>query len=329
VHSFATDPTRGIYILIIIFVFYLLAAILYGTNQHKIHTSQATLHLQSKAGLILINNLFNLLILAIILLGTIYPMILDLFTSRKITVGAPYFNKIISPIALFLLFAVAFIDRLAWDKPRQLTFKSFSKELAFALVITGLIFACNSFAIELSVLGIFVALFFIAMNAVKKNTWAVYLAHMGFAILILGLSLNTYFSHDIETIIHPDNPIELRNFAITFHGIEYVEQSNYVARRAEFSVVPSYAEGPFYLYPETRLYLIEQQQTAESAIYHNFFYDFYLTIGNISDDGGIVIRAYLRPAMLLIWISCLLIAGAGVGLIRFLTNGFQKNLIIE
>ncbi len=340
VHSFAQDPTRGIFILGIIFGIIGSSLLLYLFRAHKIRSEEKTFYFFSRTIFILLNNIFLIVAITVVLVGTLYPLILELTTGNKVSVGAPYFNSLIAPISIILCGLSAIATDLNWDKSILSTIlKTHSKSILISLSLTCAV--CIYFGISnfVSISGILFG-FWLALHMstllyskkpnLKSGFYSMYLAHMGLAILTISISINSEMKKDFEKPMSFNEEIAIGVFKVKFNGIDYIQGQNYVSRVGIFEVIlPNRKQ--IYLYPETRLFMIEQQQTTEAAIYHHLFYDLYITIGEIDDKERIMMRVFVRPMMGWIWFSCILIFFGGINglVLQFIMRNDERNKSIH
>jgi len=322
VHSFAHDPKRGMFILGIIGALITASLALYIFRAHKISYQPKQFSFLSKPIFILFNNLMLVVAVSIVLIGTLYPLILELFTGDKISVGAPYFNSLIGPLAVIALIFCTIGTDLSWRGSNGFSLlKKHLLPLSSAMTLTALIFwhwevAWNTFYF----LGINFSLWLILhltliiyklKPKIISGYYAMYLAHCGFAILVMSVIMNFALIKEMEKPIKHNEIITLENFKLKFNGINYSKHENYVSRVGIFEVLlPNNRQ--IYLYPETRLFPVEKQQTTEAAIFSHMLYDLYITIGEIDSEERIMVRASIRPMISWIWFSCILIAFGGI-----------------
>jgi cytochrome c-type biogenesis protein CcmF len=329
VHSFAQDPRRGMFILGILGLIVGSSLLLYLFRAHRIAYTEKTFSFLSRTIFILLNNLLLLVAVVVVLVGTLYPLILELITGEKISVGAPYFNSLIGPIAILSAMICAIGSDLNWERTKiSQLIKTHFKPLLSSLVLTiGIVIYFQIHSLQ-SILGILASLWLIIHLTIhlyikkpnfKSGFYAMYLAHMGFACLVLSVSLNHALVREFEKPMEFKEQAILGEFKIKFNGIDYQQGPNYVSRVGIFEIIlPNHKQ--IYLYPETRLFLVEQQQTTEAAIHHHLLYDLYVTIGEIDDKERIMVRVFVRPMIGWIWFSCILIFFGGV-------NGLVLQLI--
>ncbi len=336
VHSFAQDPRRGIFILGIIVGIVGSALFLYGLKAHIIKSKEKSFHLLSRTIFILVNNLLLIVAVTVVLVGTIYPLVLELLTGEKISVGAPYFNSLIAPIAVIGCMLCVIATDLNWEKSKfvQLAKKHYKAILISFFITLSISLYFKIFSL-ISVIGIFAGFWLATRMTIslienrpsfKSSFYAMYLAHLGFAFLVIAVSINSALIKDFEKPMSFKEEVLVGGFKVKFNGIDYQKGQNYVSRFGIFEVIlPNHKQ--IYLYPETRLFMIEQQQTTEAAIYHHIFYDLYITIGEIDDRERIMVRVFVRPMMGWIWFSCILIFFGGINglMLQFIRRNNERD----
>lgn len=336
VHSFALDPERGLIILFIIFITAFGGFILYGLQLNKIKDPEKKqpFYLLSKESLLIANNLFFLCAAAIILLGTVYPLILQALDLGKISVGPPYYNSTVIPLMLPAIFLSGIAPTIAW---KQDNIKSIFKKTYFSIFLSIVAFIILFVFFDIkSILGLigFGFSFWIIFNTTvdwgkkiklfkntPKTTWqklksyprhsyGMTVAHWGFAICLLGITASTLFQKELITYSPKDETILLGDFAFTLKKKDRQLKTNYLAETATIEI---YKQNKFvtYLYPEKRFYPIKKITTTEAAIYSNGIQDIYITIGDFDSDKGYVMNIYINPLNPFLWIGAFIMALGG------------------
>ena len=315
VHTFANDPERGLFILIFLFVLIFLSLFVFfffHKSENKLNTNFFWL---SKETSILINNWFMMYFLSVVLIGTIYPIFLEVISSEKISVGPPFYNKLIIPFLIPFLFFMAIGPNLKWIKS-DITNK---KNMIIFLVISFLIsiLVIRNFEIEYLIYTILLTsafyLFFITTrDFIKKkaNNLSQNLAHFGFSLLMLSILLNNIFSSEVITNLKVGDTFKSEKFKIKFININQEQEQNFKAIRGKISV-----EGPRgvveFFYPELRIYNQPNIVTSEADIKTNLFTDKFITMNSVQNQEYFNIRYQNKPLMIWIWISTLIISLGG------------------
>jgi len=316
VHTFANDPDRGLFILIFLFCLIFLSFFIFVFfHKDKTEFSKKFFWL-SKETSILINNWFMMYFLAVVLVGTVYPIFLEVITSDKISVGPPFYNKLIIPFLIPFLFAMAIGPKLKWIKSDfQNKFYLFIF-LIISLLLSVLIikslninFLLNSILVTSAFFLFFITLrdFFIK----KFENLSQNIAHFGFSLLILSILFNNIFSTEIITNLKIGETFITEKFKINFEKIDQREGSNFKAVIGKFSIENSNGSIEI-LKPELRIYNQPNIVTSEADIKTNFFTDKFMTMNLVQNQDYFNIRYQVKPFMIWIWLSVLMISLAGL-----------------
>ncbi len=327
VHSFAVDPARGIAILIILAI---LVAIGLGTYLLKNRNdSSNSLTFPSKPFMIAMNNILFIFFTVVVITGTFYPLVLEIILSEKISVGAPYYNSILAPTIATLLALCIVAPKFSYNGTRYQLRKAIGINLAASLVITSvIIYHLPEFKVITALIIMFAiyliletskSMAFIFITKTYSSSSMV-MAHFGFGVLALAISINSLSQMETEKIVKLNESLKLGYYTITLKKIDYYRGPNYLSRVATFEAV----HGTKFLgmiNPETHLYPVENQQTAEAGILHTVLYDLYISIGETNENKDIVTRVYVRPMISFIWFGGFLIFASGIiaMLRRFIT----------
>lgn len=314
VHSFAVDAKRGFFIILLISIIGGIATLIYALKSSKIKTSSdIKIPFISKTATILINNYLLIIGIFTIALGTLYPIFLQSFFNRSLSIGAQYYNSIFAilliPFLLFLIFSY-FIKSNQLTLTKCFTIIKPKLSLALAMIasiaITIYAYLQKTDADKIAILLLFLAIFssFLAIFS-KKNVANI--SHLGFTLLVVGIILSSTFSYTKETNIKIGESVKLpNNLEIRFDKIEYFAGKNYIARNGVF-IISKNARELYVLKPELRYYPISEQTTNEAAIKHQLSGDLYLAIGNKDENEYYGLRIYHKPFIYLMWLGCILI----------------------
>ena len=340
VHSFAADPTRGLFILGYIGVVSGAALVIYGFSD--IHKT-TPVRLLSRSGFILLNNLLLLAGAGIILVAILYPLILELAHLPSISVGPPYFNATFLPMTAALPLLAALAPLMAWDRTSGAQLRAvviaLTPSLLAAALITLALFSVSSATGALALaLGLWllwgtfhylrrmaraqVALF----SGVGMRHIASALAHAGLALFVMGMAATSLLKQTYESPLLHDQPMHMGAYTLRLAHGERVEQDNFISRRATLEVV---RDGQLIttLTPELRYYPVRQMQTTEAALYSTPLRDIYVVMGEANyaaakEQAALGIRLYVTPGQQLIWVGFLL-AGLG-GMLGCATALFRR-----
>lgn len=318
VHAFASDPTRGIFIILLLFLVTLLSLSIYAKNYIK-KQPNVELNFFSKETFLIINNLLLSVIAFTVFLGTIYPLIVETINNNRISVGPPFYNITVIPFAILLAFFSALGPILAWN---QNSIKQLLRNISIPLGLTLIITIAIFFMFENLSLIIFIGLFsgiWLFLNSLNNlthirfqglNNWASFFAHSGFAILILGVSISSSHQNEYEGKLDINNQINFSGYILKFESFNEEIVENYITTKGKFKL--SRNDNEFFLYPEKRFYPIEQSQTTEAAIISSNLSQFYLVLGEQINEKSWVIRIWYKPMIMLIWIGGLFMGIGGL-----------------
>ncbi len=316
VHTFANDPDRGLFILIFLFCLIFLSFFIF-VFFHKDKTEfSSSFFWLSKETSILINNWFMMYFLAVVLVGTVYPIFLEVITSDKISVGPPFYNKLIIPFLIPFLFAMAIGPKLKWIKSDfQNKFYLFIF-LIISLLLSVLIikslninFLLNSILVTSAFFLFFITLRDFFMK--KFENLSQNIAHFGFSLLILSILFNNIFSTEIITNLKIGETFITEKFKINFEKIDQREGHNFKAVIGKFSIENSNGSIEI-LKPELRIYNQPNIVTSEADIKTNLFTDKFMTMNLVQNQDYFNIRYQDKPFMIWIWLSVLMISLGGL-----------------
>jgi cytochrome c-type biogenesis protein CcmF len=333
VHAFATDPTRGIFILIILCIFIGGAFSLFAARAGTL--SQGGLFAPiSREGALVLNNLLLTAACATVLVGTLYPLALEALTGEKISVGAPFFDMTFGPMMVPLLIAVPFGPFLAWKRGdivaagQRLLF-AFGAAMAamiIGLALMGTPAALALFGVALSVWLMVGSLSEIAFRiklgraslgeswrrgaGLPRSAWGTAVAHFGVGVSVLGVVAATAWNSEEIATLKPGEAMSIGAYSVTMDGFVPLSASNYTGTAVRFTV----REGGNVvatMEPEKRLYTVPNTPTTEAAIKTFGFSQLYVSLGDISTDGSTVVRVYWKTLVTLIWIGALIMTAGG------------------
>ena len=327
VHTFANDPARGIYILIFLFVLIFISFIIFFLFENKNPEIKKEIFLLSKETSVLINNWFIIYFLTVILVGTIYPIFLDVISSEKISVGPPFYNKLILPFLLPFFLFMSIGPSMQWIKTN---FKFKIKYIFYLFLTLAASLITVIFLSEKNILLyiLFLALFYLAFKSlenfvIKKSNLAQSFSHLGFAMLMISILVNSFSSTEVIKNLNVGESFNLNNEKIFFKNVKTVKKNNYDSIQGLFEITNNKNET-IKLKPEIRIYNQPVIATSEAAIKTTFLKDRFITINLIKDENIFNVRYQNKPFMIWIWISTLIIIFGGVFAIF---NKTKKNYI--
>jgi cytochrome c-type biogenesis protein CcmF len=327
VHAFAVDPTRGMFILAFLLLVVGGSLTLYAFRAPVIR-SRARYDLWSREAFLLINNILLVVAMALVLLGTLYPLAYEAVTGgAKISVGVPYFNAGFVPLMLALALALGIVPALQWKRTGAERLVRELGWMALASVVLGvalpllLVGAMAWQVMAAVVLGVWIFSTHArdllrrargsGLRRIPLAYWGMLTAHMGFAVAVLGVALTTALSVERDLRMAVGQVDDLGNLTIRFDGMRNVQGPNYVAQEGVFLVTEGRRE--YYLRPQKRQYLASNSVMTEAAISPGFTRDVYVSLGEaVGDTGDWAVRLQHKPFVRWIWLGGLLMTLGGV-----------------
>ena len=337
VHSFAVDPARGVFILGILVVFTGGALALFALRAKDMRFGGLFAPI-SREGSLVLNNLLLVTSAATVLIGTLYPLLLEATTGDKISVGPPFFNMTFGPLMLPLLLAMPFGPLLAWKRGDAL---AAAQRLIFAAMAAVVVVAVAYAVFER---GPWIAPFGIALGAfvmfgaitewatriklgtaqfdevarravnLPRSNYGTLLAHFGIGLMVVGIVATTAYQQERILVMKPGDSIEIGGFELAFKGAAPGRGPNYREDIAQFDVTRGGA-AVTRLEPSKRLYDAPPQPTTESGIHASWRGDLYVVIGDEQTPGSYAVRAYFNPLVRCIWLGALIMfIGGGISL---------------
>ena len=318
VHTFALDPSRGIYILLFTAVLGIYALMLFWTKSQK-YFDNNYFSFFSKEGSILVNNILMVVVCATVFLGTIYPLLIEALTSNKISVGEPFYNSTVIPIIVPAILVMGVGPLLSWTKEDKLKiFKKIFPSILFTGIMTILIFLFYQSYSAIGIMGIILAFWIISNNLLmifKKNrnySTSMIISHLGVGLLILGITGSSVWQIEKITKMQIDDQIKIEKYTIVFEKIDEIKGANYVALQGNFLVYDEEKNVITKLKPQNRFYPITNNFTTEASIHTNLLRDLYIVLGDGNLKDGWVVKFYYNPLVVWIWIGALVIFFGGI-----------------
>ena len=326
VHTFANDPERGLFILVFLFSLIFISLFIFFFFHKSSPNNSNSFFWLSKETSIIINNWFMMYFLSVVLIGTIYPIFLEVLSSQKISVGPPFYHKLIIPFLIPFLMAMAIGPKLKWIKSNIVD--KFYLVLFFAISIVLSFLIVKKFSTNLLINTILVSsalyLFFITLRDFfirKYSNISQNIAHFGFSLLILSILLNNLFSSEIITNLKVGETFTSSKTKIVFKNINQKQEKNYKSIIANFSI-ENINETIEDLSPELRIYNQPNIVTSEADIKTTLLSDKFIVINIVQNQDYFNVRYQVKPFMLWIWISVIVI-GFG-GLLSFFKREHEK-----
>ena len=322
VHAFASDPRRGIFILILLAIVVGVSFFLYAWRAPQ-STPGGSFNVVSRESLILVGNVFLVVSSASVLLGTIYPLVLDSLNAGKISVGPPYFNSVFVPIMIPVVFLLGLGPWANWKNadPGQLARRVWgiaAVAVVFAIVVPLLMGELTL----LIALGIWLAFWVFGSGLVQivrrlksgmpqRSFWGMQLGHFGIGVFIVGVTMVGGYQEEKDVRMERGDVVTVGGYQFKLEGVTRVEGPNYEATRGTV-VVSKDGVVKTTLYPEKRNYGEGTMPMTEAAIDASVTRDVYVSLGEPLEGGAWAVRAYYKPFVDWIWIGCLFMALGGV-----------------
>ncbi|HSN16593.1 MAG TPA: heme lyase CcmF/NrfE family subunit [Gammaproteobacteria bacterium] len=329
VHSFASDPKRGIFILAMIGVFVGAALTLYAWRAPTL-AKGGGFQPFSRETLLLLNNIFLVVAAASVLLGTLYPLLMDAFGLGQLSVGPPYFNAVFIPVMLPFFIIIGIGPYVRWkhgDVGATTRTVRVAGIVALLAALLSLVIVHASGALALMA-GISLAVW-TGMSALiepyrylrqraagrhasfGRSTLGMCVAHMGAALLVLGISVTSILGIEQDVVIKPGETVAVAGYDFRFLGVHDEQGPNYSARQGVFQVSKGGTIVAM-MRPEKRDFSSVGNETTEAAIEPGLFRDLYLALGNPLDQGTWSVRVQYKPLVRLIWLGGLFMMLGGL-----------------
>ncbi len=331
VHAFASDPTRGVFILVFLGVVVGGSLLLFAIQAPKIQ-SEGHFELVSRDALLLVNNILLVATTATILLGTLYPLVIDALGLGKISVGPPYFNGVFIPLTapLAVFVGVGVLSKWRQDSVTRL-WQLVMLPLGSSLLIGFLLaflphhFTWAAFIgltlASWTTIGAGFGIYDRLRNKTNKwealkqqplSIWAMTTAHLGIAIFIVGVTLVSTYSEEKDIRLAPNESLHLAGYDFLFHGVKPTEGANYDANQGHFTVTKN-QELVAELYPQKRIYRASGMPMTEAGIDASITRDLFVALGEpLGKDGAWALRIYYKPFVRWIWMGGLFMAFGGL-----------------
>ena len=326
VHTFANDPERGLFILVFLFLLIFMSLFIFFFFHKDKKNNSNNFHWLSKETAIIFNNWFMMYFLSVVLIGTVYPIFLDVLSSQKISVGPPFYHKLIIPFLIPFMLVMAIGPKLKWIKSKVDNKVNLIILFLISIILSFIIvknfssnFLVNTILISSALYLFFITVrdFFISKNKnISQN-----IAHFGFSLLILSILFNNLFSSEIITNLRVGETFENSKTKIILESISQKKEKNYKSILANFTIESS--DGDLEkLSPELRVYNQPNIVTSEADIKTTLMSDKFIVINIVQNQDYFNVRYQIKPFMLWIWLSVLLISFGG--LLSFLKKEYEK-----
>tara|TARA_Y100000590_G_scaffold439574_1_gene563776 strand:- start:2526 stop:3572 length:1047 start_codon:yes stop_codon:yes gene_type:complete len=323
VHTFANDPSRGMYILIFLSLMIFSSLVIFYKFAP---VEKRNFEFLSKEFFILINNWFMIFFLIVVLIGTIYPIALEVLSQKKISVGPPYFNVVLAPFLIPFLFFLSYGPQSKWSSSKLVGLKKnliiFISSIILTIlffyfskmenIILNLIIIFSIYLILQSLGDLYVSFSKKSLNSFNTSGLSRIISHLGFGLLILFISFNSIFSVEYDLNLKKGGNKNIDNFKIKLIGLEYSNENNYSKVVGTVQVTNQNKKTSEILDPEIRIYKSPETITYEASIKSKILSDTYVTMTNLEGSEFYNIKFQNKPFMNLIWFSVMLIIMGGL-----------------
>lgn len=323
VHSFAVDPQRGSFLLLLLAIYIGGALALFGLRIGTVREGNQFDPLSREAGLV-INNLLLSVLLAIVFIGTLYPLAAEVMTGEKLSIGPPYFNSVSAAPALILVVLMGVGPLIRWrrDEPGAVARRILVPALALLLAAVVAVVIWGGKIGILPLLGLIVAggtavasLAPLAKRNLRRTplfTWGMVIAHLGVAVSLAGMAADSAFMQERLIAMKIGDVAEIGDFHVRFHDVRPVAGPNWTAVEAELQVSRGSSHIVRVMVPESRQFWSPMTETSEAAIATLWDGQLYTVIGKADGAGGWQMRLWWKPFVTLIWVGGLMIALGGL-----------------
>lgn len=333
VHAFATDPTRGVFILLFLVLVVGGSLVLYAIRAPVLQGVGVFAPL-SREGALVLNNLLLAVACAAVLLGTLYPIALDAINGAKVSVGPQYFNAVFIPLTAPLVAAVAIGPLLAWKRgdlsaalrrllPAAVAMlvalsiglwlidgRSFMALLGLGLTAWLGIGALCELSLRLKLFAAPVSETLSRARHLPRAAWGMTVAHLGVALLVMGITVSETWQVEVQQVMKPGETVQVGPVQYRFLGVAPYKGQNYTAQRGRFEILED-GRVVHELRPAQRRYQQPPMETTEAAIRPSLLGDLYAVVGEGDAGRGWAVRLYWKPLVSWIWLGALIMALGG------------------
>ncbi len=328
VHAFANDPERGVFILFILVIFIGGALTLFAARAQAME-AKGVFGMVSRESALILNNIFLAVSCFVVFFGTMWPMVAEMAFDRKLSVGPPFFNAAFTPFMIALGIALPVGSMLPW-KRGKLGKTAYSLRYAFVLAVALalVVWAMQTGRSALGPVGLFLGAWitfgaamdlwsrtgrkrsFARLLRLPRADWGKATAHAGLGVTMFAIAGLTAWEVEDIRVAQPGEPFDVGQFTFTLENVRRVQGPNYFSTMADV-LVEKDGQPIATLNPEKRDYPVARMPTTEAAIDYRFLRDVYVVIGDRQEDGGWVMRTYIKPLANWIWGGCILMALGG------------------
>ncbi|MBW4009233.1 heme lyase CcmF/NrfE family subunit [Moraxella osloensis] len=327
VHSFAADPTRGLFILVILGVVIGGGLAMFAWRGWRL-TQESHYQLKSRETLLVINNIIILVATIVVVIGTLYPMLADALKLGQVSVGAPYFNALFVPLTWLLLLFLAIGPVSRWKKDTRPLLGTGLAILASCFVLAGVLsyFLVSGININIfmsAALCLWVLVWMVidikdktrnarslgaGLKRLHMGYWGMQLAHLGILLSVMGIAITTSLSIEKDIAMQKNQSVEVQGYQFTMDELKKIRGANFDATQAVVSVRKN-NQLVATLYPEKRHYVVSQMPMTEASIQYNPLRDIYMAMGEPilgvnqteADATKWAVRIYIKPGVRWVW----------------------------
>lgn len=330
VHAFANDPERGVFILAIM-AFFMGGALILFTLRAGAMEAKGVFGLVSRESALVVNNLLLAVACFVVFVGTMWPLLAEMFFDRKLSVGPPFFNAAFTPFMVLLGLILPVGSVLPWKRARiARAIRPLRYAFVLALAVGGLAWTMQSGRSLLGPMGLFLGAWLVAgvvvelaqrtgrgagrwarLRRLPRADWGKAVAHAGLGVTMAGIAGLTAWTQDDIRVAQIGEPWDVGGYTLTLNEVNEIRGPNYQSTQADVTLS---RDGSVIsqLKPEKRFYPVARMPTTEAAIDYNLARDVYVVIGGQQDNGGWTVRVYVKPLTNWIWIGCGLMALGGL-----------------
>ena len=323
VHAFATDPARGIFILLYLGIVIGTALSLYAWRAPSF-AQGGGFKLFSKEMFLLSNNILLVIAAAAVLLGTLYPLFLDAMNLGKISVGPPYFNAVFVPLVLPLFLLMGIGPYVNWKRDTAVVVATRLRWAAIvAMIVAAILVAISGVGQNIAgIVGVLMASWVLVTApleilkrwrnkvSISRAVFGMTIAHMGIGMAVLGVSITAIASNENDLAFSPGETKTVAQYEFKFMGTRRIQGPNYSGEEGEFIIYENGSELTR-LYPQKRTYFIQRNAMTEAGIDAGLFRDLYVALGEPLGDGSWSARVQVKPFIRFMWLGAIFMALGG------------------
>lgn len=328
VHAFANDPVRGKFILYIL-LFFTGGALTLFAARAQVMESKGVFGVVSRESALVANNVLLAVSSFVVFVGTMWPFVAEMLFDRKLSVGAPFFNMAFTPFMVVLGLILPIGAMISWKRGKlDKVIRALVPAFVLAVALMGLVWAMQTGRSLMGPIGVFLGTWLVAGAAtdlisrtgqsrdlsrlfrLPRSEWGKAVAHSGLGVTMLGIAGILAWQQEDIRVAELNVPYEVGGFEFTLQDVQRVRGPNYISTMGQVLVTRDGSEVAM-LNPEKRIYPVAQMPTTEAAIDYRIMRDLYVVIGDSQDNGGWVVRVYIKPLANWIWAGALLMALGG------------------